>query len=91
MKWGKGSGTGAVVPSEQYSTREGGGETSCAGVITWQGGKAAQVGGGRETELEGRVEEENGISEDRDREARAGGEKKSKPGGGKADKGREEG
>ena len=54
-------------------------------------GGTAQVGGGRETGLEGRVEEENGRSEDRDREAEAGGEKKSKPGGGKADKGREEG
>ena len=90
MKWGKGSGTGAVVPSEQYSTREGGRGTSCADVITWQGGKAAQVGGGRETGLEGRVEEENGRPEDKDREAGAGGEKMSKPGGGKADKGSEE-
>ena len=90
LKLGKGSGTGVVVPSEQYSTREGGGGTSCTDVITWQGGKAAQVGGGRETGLEVRVEEEDGRSEDRDREAEAGGEKKSKPGGGKADKGREE-
>jgi hypothetical protein len=99
LKLGKGSGTGVVVPSEQYSTREGRGGTSCACVITWQGGKAAQVGGGRETGLEGRVEEEDGRSEGRDREAGAGGgteasllggEMKAKPGGGKADKGREE-
>ena len=94
---GKGSGTGVVVPSEQYSTREGGGGTSCADVITWQGGKAAQVGEGRETGLEVRVEEEGGGSEDREKEAGAGGgteasllegETKSEPGGGKADKGR---
>ena len=38
LKLGKGSGTGVVVPSEQYSTREGGGGTSCTDVITWQGG-----------------------------------------------------
>ena len=89
LKLGKGSGTGVVVPSEQYSTREGRGGTSCAGVITWQGGKAAQVGGGREPGLEVRVEEAGagGGTE----ASLLGGEMKLKPGGWKADKGREEG
>ena len=63
-----------------------------------RGGKLRKSEEG-ETGLEGRVEEENGRSEDRDREVAAGGgteasllggEMKAKPGGGKADKGREE-
>ena len=72
LKLGKGSGTGVVVPSEQYSTREGGGGTSCTDVITWQGVGEAGTGGGTEASL-------------------LEGETKSEPGGGKADKGREEG
>ena len=84
LKLGKGSGTGVVVPSEQYSTREGGGGTSCTDVITWQGGGEAGAGGGTEASLlEGETKSEPGGGK-----ADKGGEE---PGGGKADKGREEG